>query len=111
MTELELEQLRSENNELRQELEGLRAEIEELRLEADLDACHAAGLSAQLRAIIAEGDACSNKTAHPLLERASYVNDRTGEAMTKTRSYPLYREAFDLEAAEYGIAEPAKYRA
>lgn len=107
----ELEQLRAENEELRQEIEALKAEVEELRFEADLDACHAAGLSAQLRAIIAEGDCCPSKAAHPLLERVSYVSDRTGEAMSKTRSYPLYREAFDAEAAECGITEPAKHRA
>ncbi|MBR9973644.1 hypothetical protein [Magnetospirillum sulfuroxidans] len=106
----ELERLQAEIDELRQENEALRAEMDELRFEADLDACHAVGLSAQLRAIIAEGDACPNKAAHALLERAAFINDRTGEPMTKTRSYPLYREAFDAEAAECGIADPAKYR-
>ncbi|MGE4279705.1 MAG: hypothetical protein AB7G62_08975 [Magnetospirillum sp.] len=105
------DRLLAEIEELRQENAALRAEIEELRFEADLDACHAAGLSAQLRAIIAEGDACPSKAAHPLLERAPYVNDRTGESMTKTRSYPLYREAFDAEAAECGIEQPEKHRA
>ena len=107
----EPERLHAEIEELRQENATLRAEVEELRFEAELDACHAAGLSAQLRAIIAEGDACANKAAHPLLERVAYVNDRTNEPMTKTRSYPLYRQAFDAEAAECGIAEPEKYRA
>lgn len=107
----DMERLQAENDELRQENEALRAEIEELRFEAELDACHAAGLAAQLRAIIAEGDACANKAGHPLLERVSYTNDRTGEAMTKTKSYPLYREAFDAEAEESGITEPRKYRA
>ena len=107
----ELERLRAEIDQLRQENADLRAEIDELRFESDLDACHTAGLSAQLRAIIAEGDACAAKAAHPLLERTAYVNDRTGEAMTKTRSYPLYRQAFDAEAAERGIDQPEKHRA
>lgn len=107
----EIDQLRAEIEELRQENTALRAEIEELQFESDLDACHAAGLSAQLRAIIAEGDACPAKAAHPLLERVAYVDDRSGEAMTKTRSYPLYRQAFDAEAAERGIADPKPHRA
>lgn len=103
--------LKQENERLRREIEELRAEIEELRLDADLDAAHAAGLSAQLRAIIAEGDACPNKAAHSLLERAQYTNDRTGEPMTKTRSYPLYRQAFDEECREAGIEDPERHRA
>lgn len=107
----ELERLRAENDELREEIAALRAEIEELRLEADLDACHAAGLTAQAKAIIAEAEACPNKAAHTLLDKVGYTNARTGEPMTKTRSYPIYRQAFDAEAAELGIAEPEKHRA
>ena len=107
----ELAQLRAENQELKDEIEALRAEIEELRFEADLDACHAAGLTAQAKAIIAEAEACPNKGAHPMLDKVEYVNARTGEPMTKTRSYPLYREAFDAEAAELGVAQPEKHRA
>lgn len=103
--------LRNENRALKQEIEALKAEIDELRFEADLDGCHAAGLSAQLRALIAEGDACANKTAHPLLERVVYTNARTGEPMTKTRAYPLYRQGFDAEAEECGIERPERYRA
>lgn len=106
----ELSRLRAENDELRRELEELRAEIEELRYEADLDSCHAAGLSAQIKALIAEGDACPNKQAHPLLERVDYVNARTGETMRKTRAYPLYREAFDAEAESCGIENPERLR-
>jgi hypothetical protein len=107
----ELARLKAENEELREEITALKVEIETLNFEADLDACHAAGLSAQLKAIIAEGDACPNTAAHPLLERAPYVNDRTGQAMTKTRSYPLYRQAFDEAAHEAGIEQPRKHRA
>ncbi|MGE5548160.1 MAG: hypothetical protein ACM33T_14735 [Solirubrobacterales bacterium] len=107
----DIARLQAENARLREEIEALKAEIDELRFEADLDACHAAGLAAQLRAIIAEGDACPNKAGHPLLERAPFVNDRTGEPMTKTRSYPLYREAFDAEARECGIDDPEAHRA
>lgn len=103
--------LRAENERLRRENEELRAEIEELRLEADLDACHAAGLSAQLKALIAEGDACPHKEAHPLLERTVYTNHRTGQPMTKTRAYPLYRQGFDDEARELGVDEPERHRA
>jgi hypothetical protein len=107
----DIQRLQAEIAELREENDALKAELEEMRFEADLDACHAAGLSAQLRAIIAEADACSAAGAHPLLERAPFINDRTGETMTKTRSYPLYRQAFDAEAEEYGIENPKKYRA
>ncbi len=107
----ELTALREENEALRREVEELREEIEELRFEADLDACHAAGLSAQIKALIAEGDSCPNRAAHPLLERAEYTDARSGAAMRKTRAYPLYRQAFDAEAEECGIAEPERYRA
>jgi hypothetical protein len=103
--------LRAENDALREEVASLRDEIEALRFEADLDACHVAGLAAQLKAIIAEGDACPSKVSHPLLERVAYTNQRTGEPMTKTKSYPLYRAAFDAEAEERGIAEPQAHRA
>jgi hypothetical protein len=111
MAEADILELRAENRRLREELAAVKAELEELRFEADLDACHAAGLSAQLKALIAEGDSCPNKAAHPLLERVSYVSDRTGEPMTKTRSYPLYRQAFDEEARECGIEDPSAHRA
>lgn len=107
----ELARLRAENQELKDEVAALRAEIEELRFEADLDACHAAGLTAQAKAIIAEAEACPNKAGHALLDKVQYTNARTGEPMTKTRSYPTYRQAFDAEAAELGIAEPEKHRA
>lgn len=106
-----LTQLRIEIERLRDETESLRAEIEELRREADLDSCHAAGLSAQIRALIAEGDACPNKAAHALLERHDYVNAMTGETMRKTAAYPLYREAFDAEACELGFDSPENLRA
>lgn len=110
-TEFELAELRSELDRLRDENEELRTEIEELRREADLDACHAAGLSAQIKALIAEGDACPNKAAHPLLVRGQYTNSMTGDAMTKTAAYPLYREAFDAEARELGFDSPENLRA
>ncbi|KIL98952.1 hypothetical protein CCC_02402 [Paramagnetospirillum magnetotacticum MS-1] len=106
----EMEELRAENEALRAELEELRAEIEELQGEADLDACHVAGLTAQIRALIAEGDACPNKDAHPLLVRENYIHARTGEIVSKTRAFPLYREAFDTEAARLGIQNPEKIR-
>lgn len=110
-TEFEMAELRAELERLREENDELRAEIEDLRREADLDACHAAGLGAQIKALIAEGDACPNKAAHPLLERAEYTNSMTGEPMTKTRAYPLYRDAFDAEAAELGIEDAEGLRA
>jgi len=106
----EFAELLAENRRLTEEIEGLRQEIEDLRLEADLDACHAAGLSAQIKALIAEGDACPNKAAHPLLERADYIDDRSGAPMRKTRAYPLYRAAFDAEASAAGIADPERHR-
>lgn len=110
-SDLELESLRAENEALREELDELREDLENLRREADLDACHAAGLTAQLKALIAEGDACPNKDAHPLLQRESYVHALTGEAIVKTRAFPLYRQAFDAEAAELRIENPESYRA
>lgn len=106
----EVETLREENDALRAEIEELRAEIEELTAEADLDACHVAGLTAQIRALIAEGDSCPNKDSHPLLVREQYVHARTGETVTKTRAFPLYREAFDAEAERLGIENPEKIR-
>lgn len=111
VAEFELTQLRAENERLQEENEELRRELEELRRESDLDACHAAGLAAQLRALIAEGDSCPAKAAHPLLERTQYVNAMTGETITKTRAYPLYREAFDAEAREMGFEAPETLRA
>jgi hypothetical protein len=106
----ELEELRAENDALRAEIEELRAEIEELHGDADLDACHIAGLTAQIRALIAEGDSCPAKDAHPLLVREQYKHARTGEMVTKTRAFPLYREAFDAEAERLGIENPEKIR-
>ena len=106
----EFAELIAENRRLTDEVEELRREIEELRLEADLDACHAAGLSAQIKALIAEGDACPNRAAHPLLERVEYIDDRNGLPMRKTRAYPLYRAAFDEEARAAGIVDPQQHR-
>ncbi len=106
----ELAELRDETEALRREVEALKDELAELHFEADLDACHAAGLAAQLRALIAEGDACPNAAAHPLLQRADYTDSRNGGSMRKTRAYPLYREAFDAEAEACGVAEPHRYR-
>lgn len=103
MAEMELDALRGEIAELRRE-------IEELHAEADLDACHIAGLSAQIKALIAEGEACSDKAAHPLVERAEYVHSRTGEPITKTKALPLYRAAFDAEAEACGIENPEQFR-
>lgn len=102
--------LRREIEELQQEVEDLRLELDELRFEADLDACHSAGLKAQIQALISEGDACPNKAAHPLLERASYTHSKTGETIRKTRAFPIYREAFDAEAADLGISNPERHR-
>ncbi len=107
----DLARLREENEILREEIVTLQAEIEVLRHEADLDSCHAVGLAAQTKAIIAEGDACPNKAAHPLLERVTYRDARNGETITRTRSYPLYREAFDAEAEACGIDDPERFRA
>jgi predicted nuclease with TOPRIM domain len=106
----ELEELRAENEALRAELEELRAEIEELNGDADIDSCHIAGLTAQIKALIAEGDACPNKDAHPLLVREKYTHARTGEVVTKTKAFPLYREAFDAEAERLGISNTEKIR-
>jgi hypothetical protein len=103
MAEMESEQLRQEIAELRQEIEVLRAE-------ADLDGCHIAGLSAQIKALLAESEACPHKTAHPLVEQDDYINSRTGEPMRKTRALPLYRAAFDAEAEACGIDHPEQYR-
>lgn len=99
-----------ENEQLRQEIADLRQEIETLRAEADLDGCHIAGLSAQIKALLAESEACPHKVAHPLVEQDDYVNSRTGEPMRKTRALPLYRAAFDEEADACGIANPEQYR-
>ncbi len=106
----DLDELRADNEALRAELDDLRREVEELHYEADIDACHVAGLTAQLKALIAEGDACPNKAAHPLLERVQYTHARSGETVTKTRAFPLYREAFDAEAHRLGIECPEKIR-
>lgn len=108
---IERAELRAELAALRQEVETLRAELEEMHADADLEACHVAGLTAQLKALIAEGDACPNKAAHPLLVRTTYTHARTGEAITKTAAFPLYREAFDAEARRLGIENPEELRA
>lgn len=99
-----------ENEELRRQIVELRREIEELHAEADLDGCHIAGLAAQIKALLAESEACPNKAAHPLVERAEYVDSRTGQTITKTRALPLYREAFDAEARNCGIETPEQHR-
>jgi hypothetical protein len=108
---IERAELKAELAALRQEVETLRAELDEMHADADLEACHVAGLTAQLKALIAEGDACPKKESHPLLVRESYVHARTGETITKTRAFPLYREAFDAEARRLGIDDPEKLRA
>ncbi|MDR3440973.1 hypothetical protein [Telmatospirillum sp.] len=95
---------------LKEEIAGLRQELEELRTESDLDACHIAGLSAQIKALIAESEACPNKEAHPLVERSEYVHSRTGQTMIKTKALPLYRAAFDAEALVLGIDNPEEFR-
>jgi hypothetical protein len=95
---------------LRAEIKALHEEIAELRHEADVDACHIAGLTAQIKALIAESDACPDKAAHPLVERVQYKSSRNGQPLTKTRAFPLYREAFDAEAAERGITHPEELR-
>lgn len=103
MAEMEVEELRGQIAELRREIEDLNAE-------AVLDACHIAGLSAEIKALIAESEACPNKAAHPLVERTEYIDSRTGEKITKTRALPLYREAFDAEARSCGISSPEQFR-
>ncbi|MBF0094569.1 MAG: hypothetical protein HQL33_06975 [Alphaproteobacteria bacterium] len=110
MAREEIAALRAENRELREKLAETEQELEELRFEAVLDVCHAAGLTAQIKALVAEGDACPNGKAHPLLERVEYIDGRTGQTMVKTRAYPLYREAFDSEARESGIQDPEHHR-
>jgi uncharacterized coiled-coil DUF342 family protein len=99
-----------ENEELRRQIVELRREIEELHAEADLDECHIAGLTAQIKALLAESEACPNKAAHPLVERAEYVDSRTGQTITKTKALPLYREAFDAAARNCGIEDPERHR-
>jgi uncharacterized coiled-coil DUF342 family protein len=99
-----------EIDELRRQIAELRREVDELHAEADLDACHIAGLSAQIKALIAESEACPSKDAHPLVERAEYIDSRTGQRITKTKALPLYREAFDAEAQACGIDNPEQFR-
>lgn len=103
MAELECDGLRSE-------IKALRQELAELRAEADLDSCHIAGLSAQIKALIAESDACGNKSAHPLVERENYTDSRTGQKINKTKALPIYRAAFDAEAKLCHIEHPERFR-
>ncbi len=104
MADDELSRLRAENAELREELEALRHEL-------DVASCHIAGLTAQIKALIAESEACPHKAGHPLVERVQYTHARTGEPLIKTRAFPIYREAFDAEAHELGIDDPEQIRA
>jgi len=103
MAEMELD-------ELRREIEGLKAEVADLQHEADLDACHIAGLTAQIKALIAESEACPNSEAHPLVQKETYIDSRSGKEILKTRALPLYRAAFDAEANERGIEDPESFR-
>ena len=103
MAEMEMDELRREN-------ERLKSEIAELQTESDLDACHIAGLTAQIKALIAESEACPSQNAHPLVQKESYIDSRSGKEIVKTRALPLYRAAFDAEAQERGIKEPELYR-
>jgi hypothetical protein len=110
-TDFEMALFLTENARLQEENASLRSEIDDLLVEAELDACHAAGLVAQIRALIAESDACPNRAAHALLERTEYTNSITGEPMTKTKAYPLYRQGFDDKARELEIDDPESLRA
>lgn len=103
MAEMEIE-------DLRRQIADLRGEVEALHAESDLDACHIAGLTAQIKALLAESESCPDKAAHPLVEKADYVDSRTGRTITKTKALPLYREAFDAKARECGIEDPEQYR-
>ncbi|HIJ62547.1 MAG TPA: hypothetical protein HPQ04_07640 [Rhodospirillaceae bacterium] len=103
MAEMEIE-------ELRELVASLRHEIEDLQTEAVLDACHIAGLAAEIKAMIAESEACPHKEAHPLVQRVEYTDSRTGQTITKTRALPLYRDAFDAEARSSGIDNPEHFR-
>lgn len=95
---------------LRQQIAELRKEIAELHQEADLDSCHIAGLSAQIKALLAESEACPDRAAHQLIERSDYRDSRTGETINKTKALPIYREAFDAEAKVCGIDHPERFR-
>ncbi|HIJ37483.1 MAG TPA: hypothetical protein HPP80_01185 [Rhodospirillaceae bacterium] len=99
-----------EVDQLQSQIAELRREIDALRFEAALDACHIAGLSAQLKALIGESENCPNAAAHPLVERAEYIDSRTGLPIKKTKALPLYREAFDSEAINLDIRNPEQYR-
>ncbi|MBY0432130.1 MAG: hypothetical protein K2Q10_13095 [Rhodospirillales bacterium] len=104
MADDEVVRLQAENRKLRQEIDALQHELA-------VEACHIAGLSAQIQALIAESDACPDKNAHPLVARVDFIHSRTGETLRKTGSYPLYREAFDAEAEQVGLDTPEQYRA
>jgi uncharacterized protein YigA (DUF484 family) len=103
MAEMELDALR-------REIADLKREIDDLHNEADLDSCHIAGLSAQIKALLAESQACPHTEHHPLVQIAEYVDSRTGQTVSKTKALPLYREAFDEEARACGIEQPERYR-
>ena len=99
-----------ESASLRQQIADLLQEIAALKAESDLDACHIAGLSAQIKALIGESEACAQVAAHPLVQKDTYTDSRSGRPISKTRALPLYRAAFDAEARARGILDPEPFR-